>query len=152
MADKKKLTVYPSLRALEILGQSAPALNQGLDCWAQVIAEASADNSKLLVAAEWAALADVLNGTLHEPGISNAGEMLAASVEDGDRFDGLGEKWFGKDAAKKVPALGEKLRGLDYAHAWAVIVAVQFFWHNHETISVNETWWTVAFRREHNSD
>lgn len=148
----KKLTVYPGPRALAVLGQSAPMLNQALECWAAVIARASADNSKIFDAAEWKYIADLLNGTLHEPEIGNPGELLASSVEDGAALDGLGEKWFAKTPAARVQVLAEKVRGLDYAHAWAAIVAVQWFWENSDSVSVDAPWWTLAFRRKQAED
>lgn len=43
-----------------------------------------------------------------------------------------------------------KLRDLDYEHAWAVIVTVQWFWEHHdEGIDIGKNpWWTLGFRRQ----
>lgn len=169
----KKITVYPDPQALAVLGTSAPQLNQALECWGNIIARASADNSKDLGAAEWAMLADVCNGTLWEPRVDNPAVLLAAEIEDGHRLNGAGYKWFcgedgelagslerlglGKptkemrDADNRIKALVEKLVAMDYAHSWAVIVAVQWFWDHCELQfdARKDPWWTLAFRRKH---
>ena len=85
----KKLTVYPDPRALAVLGTSAPALNQALECWANVMAKATLDNSKSLGKEEWGLLADIINGTLHEPIWGNPGELLAGAILSGNQ-DGNG--------------------------------------------------------------
>lgn len=154
----KKITVYPDMRALAVLGTSAGNLNQAIECWASIIARATADNSNDFAAQEWCLIADVCNGTLWEPNIENPAVLLAAEVSDGHRLNGTGYRWFCdakgeatkemKAADNKVKALVEKLAALDYAHAWAVIVAVQWFWQNTErNIDVRaEPWWTLAYR------
>jgi len=167
----KKITVYPDPRALAVLGASAPALNQALECWANIVARASADNSKDFAAAEWCLLADVCNGTLWEPVVENPAALLAANVADGHQLEGAGYRWFGgeegdrdaslarRDAGQPrqttraadaaVQALSEKLAALDYAHAWAVLVAVQWFWDHaeHHSDPRQDPWWTLAYRR-----
>lgn len=150
MARKdKRTTVYPSERAMEIIGIGASKLNQALECWAETIAQASADNAKTFRKEEWLYLADLLNGTMAEPQIGSAGQMLAFEVTDGHELDGLGGKWFGDNADQEVQDLVTKLNTTDYAHAWALIMAIQFFWDNCQQIKLTEDqWWTIPFRRE----
>ncbi len=167
----KKLTVYPSARTREILGDSATYLNQALECWADLIARATADNAESFAPLEWAIIADVCNGTLWEPGVGNPGIMLAAEVEDGHRLDGTGYKWLGDEGTElagsldrigagkstkamravdaQVASLVKRLAALDYVHGWAVIVAVQWFW-GHCELDIDartDAWWSIPFRR-----
>ena len=91
----------------------------------------------------------------------NPGYLLAAAVEDAHRLENIGAQcldWGGNDSTvikdknidAAVAGVVEKLRNLDYVHAWAVIVAVQWFWEHHdEGIDVkDDQWWTPAFRRQ----
>lgn len=166
----RKYTVYPDQRAVEVLGASTQSLNQALECWADAIARASADNAQALAREEWNLLADVCNGTLWEPASGSPGVLLAASVEDAHRLDGTGYKWLAdegvelagslervgagkptkatREADARVADLVKRLAALDYAHAWAAILAVQFFWeHPQEIDHAADPWWTTAFRR-----
>lgn len=147
MAPLKKLTVYPAPRSLEILGATAPALNQAIDCWAELMAQASADNAETFRREEWNYLADLLNGTLHEPGFGTPGTIYAMEAADGHRLDRLGDKWFGDNGDAEVSDLVLKLERLDYAHCWAMLSAVQFFWTDLEIDHQTDEWWTLSFRR-----
>lgn len=144
---KRVLSVYPHLRALQVLGRSAAGLNQALECWADLVGRATDRNAERFGPEEWCYLADCGNGTLWEPAFANPGALLAHQVRDADAFEGLGAKWLRGPA--EVSALAEKLAGLGYAEAWAVILAVQFFWDHHEAIDVQgQEWWTLRFRAE----
>lgn len=67
--------------------------------------------------AEALAILDVCNGVLFDPW---SAPLIWASVADAD---GLGEKWRIDQAA-----LAERLRGLSYAEALAVVDAAERFW------------------------
>jgi hypothetical protein len=108
---------------------------------------------------EWSFLACVLKDRPFDPEYANPGELLATAVEDAHRFENAAVKWFvtGTDfeniqaeADADVGMLVEKLRKLDYVHAWAVIVAVQWFWEHHDGgIDIEkDSWWKLAFRRQ----
>jgi hypothetical protein len=173
----KRYMVYPSSRAAEIIGGTAPTLNQAIECWASLLARAMADNAKTFWNAEptpvtgkredayalkeWGVLADTLKEMRFDPEFTNPGELLATAVEDANRLENVGAKWFSMDLPpeeyseieltdKRVAELAQKLRELDYPHAWAVILAVQWFWEHHaEGIDVKkDPWWTLAFRRQ----
>lgn len=162
-------------RAASVLNLDGPEpdqyVRQALECWANVIARASADNSKDFTASEWCLIADVCNGTLWEPTVDSPATLLAANVADGHRLDGAGYRWFCDDEDERagsverlemgqptkamrqadaaVKALVEKLAALDYAHAWAVVVAIQWFW-SHAELGFDPRatpWWSLAFRR-----
>src|SRR5262245_33319395 len=113
----KRYSVYPASRALEVLGASAPALNQAIECWAALLARATADNSKTFPWYEeglsvghltgkwedmhelrpWCVLAEVLKERHFDPEFANPGELLATAVADAHRFDNVAEKWFLSD-------------------------------------------------------
>jgi hypothetical protein len=169
-----RYSIYPAPKAVEIVGASAPALNQAVECWAALLLRAMADNSdniwpvnpggslapgELHFLHEWCVLAEALRGKQFEPDFAKPGDLLAATVEDAHRLERVGDKWFtsetdgemhAKGLASSVRELVEKLHRLDYAAAWAVIVAVQWFWdHQNEGIDMREDlWWTLAFRRQ----
>jgi len=88
---KKRITTYPSEMALRTLGESSPAMNQAVECWAHVVRQAVADN-----------------------------------------------------AEERARVLAKTLRAMDYAHAWAVIIACQRFWERHETLDLGrDEWWRI---------
>lgn len=134
-----RTTIYPSPRALESVGYGSVALNQAIECWGVQIAHTAHDNAELLTRQEWKYLADVNNGTRWMPRDTSPASGLEAQVLDGDKLDGLGAKW-----DVDAEALAAKLRPLDYTHAWAVILACEKFWRNHETIDMEkDEWWRL---------
>jgi hypothetical protein len=171
-----RYSVYPAPKAVEIVGNTAPALNQAIECWAALLARATADNSRMFHQTdtknasltgeywgmdEWSLLTEVVKGMRFDPEFANPGQLLATAVEDAHRLEYIGAKnldWGGCDSSvitekhidAEVATAVEKLRNLDYAHAWAVIVTIQWFWEHHsEGIDIkNDPWWTLAFRRQ----
>jgi hypothetical protein len=171
-----RYSIYPAPKAVEVVGSTSPALNQAIECWAALLARALADNDKTFSQSfsdniagvwreqplhEWGLLTEALNGIRFDPEFANPGDLLAAAVEDADRLENAGRKWFysqfdevgdaylkGRDSA--IKKLVKKLRELDYAHAWAVIGASRWFWeHYKEGIDIEkDQWWTLAFRRQ----
>ena len=172
-----RYSVYPSPKSVEVVGNSAPALNQAIECWAALLVRAMADNSKIIFPVdpagtgplftpgqphflhEWCVLAEALQGKRFDPDFANPGDLLATAVEDAHRFESVGDKWFKSEFDGEMHATGlkrcfvelvEKLHRLDYPHAWAAIVAVRWFWeHQDEGIDIwKDPWWTPAFRRQ----
>lgn len=172
-----RYSVYPNTRAVDFLGNSAPALNRAIECWAALLTRAMADNAKkiwnpqavnssgrledMYAIQEWCVLADTLKDMPFNPDFANPGELLATAVEDANKLDDIGSKWFMENlpsedysrvelADKCIAELAKTLRGLDYVHAWAVFVAVQWFWEHHaEGIDIKkDEWWTLSFRRQ----
>jgi hypothetical protein len=173
-----RYSVYPAPKAVEVVGNSAPALNQAIECWAALLARAMADNDrtfeqadrvvmhferKLCQMNEWSLMAEALKGIRFDPEFANPGQLLATAVEDAHRLEYIGAEcldWGGNDSTvikeKRIDAevakVVEKLRDpqFDYAHAWAIIITIQWFWeHRDEGINVKEDpWWTLAFRRQ----
>ncbi len=171
-----RYSVYPAPKAVEVVGNSAPALNQAIECWAARLARAMADNDRTFEQAdrivmhferkmcqmnEWSLIAEALKDKRFDPEFANPEQLLATAVEDAHRLEYIGAKCLDRgehdstiikdkpiDAA--VNEVVKKLRNLEYVHAWAVIVAVQWFWEHHdEGIDIKEDpWWTLAFRRQ----
>jgi hypothetical protein len=139
------------------VGDGHLAAKQALACWADLLDQATRDNAKTFSRSEWNYLADVNNGCSPLFTMLGAGgkglrmmpTMLWANVEDGQRLDGTGEKWFpAKQADQKVAELSKKLQALDFVHSWAVVVAIQFFWQHTDIDHGEQPWWTLEFRRE----
>jgi hypothetical protein len=176
----KRYAVYPAKKAVEALGSSIPSLNQAVECWAALIARAMARNADTFWNSshcslpvdvgfddehqgidEWCLLAELLKDIRVEPEFPNPGELLRTAFEDAQTLEKVGQKWFrsefdGELAAKglerAVKGLAEKLRTLDYVHAWALITAVQWYWDHNERIDFRkDPWWTHAFRRQPDS-
>ena len=165
-----RYSVYPAPKAVEFLGNSAPALNRAIECWAALVARAMADNAKTIwnygafepgdyVLKEWCVLAEAFKEMPFNPEFANPGELLATAVEDANRLDNIGANWFSTEREDRsyiemidecVAKLGKKLRGLDYAHSWAVTIAVEWYWEHHdEGVDIKkDEWWTLAFRRQ----
>src|SRR5437667_410268 len=90
--------------------------------------------------------------------------MIASTVEDAYRLETIRGAWlFSDDEADSpdhlspgwkhsddaIKELIEKLKKLDYSHAWAAIVAVKWYWDRHTQINCEmDEWWTLAFRRQ----
>jgi hypothetical protein len=147
----KRITVYPEPRTLKILGQTTPLLNLALDCWAKQILAGAAKVEGLLTKAEWLFLADCLNG--HMAAACEDASSLVLSVHDSHELDGIGEKWFESEVKEHVEEFKQKLRGLSYPAVWAVYLAVQFFWDNHEVLDLlSDDWWQISFRTRWNRD
>ena len=41
-----RYSVYPAPKAVEVVGNSSPALNQAIECWATLLTRAIADNAR----------------------------------------------------------------------------------------------------------
>jgi hypothetical protein len=170
----KRFMVYPAPRAIELLGGSSPALNQALECWAAELARASAQNCDrhtgfsesyfeqisadkcdIHEIHDWAVLAYSLKGKPFDPEFSRPQELLAAAVEDAHTLEKVGNKWVvseidltSREVDAAIAQLAHKLRGLTFARAWAIIVAVQWYWEHHEDLDlIRVDWWTLSFRR-----
>jgi hypothetical protein len=168
-----RYSIYPAPKAVEVVGNTSPALNLAIECWAALLVRAMADNSKSISPAnptgtlapdelhflhEWCVLAAALKGKRFDPDFANPGDLLATAVEDAHRLENIGEEWFQSETDGEMREAGlrscitelvKKLHGLDYAHAWAVIVTVQWFWEQNDGIDIRkDPWWTLTFRRQ----
>jgi len=171
---EKRFAIYPAPRAIEVVGDSLPALNQAIECWAALVARATADNAKNFqerfkgddlfydTFAEWSMLAEVLKGMRFEAEFMNPGGLIASTVEDSHRLEGTGDRWLPlhydeenrqPEIDELVRKLVEKLRNLDYSHAWAMILAVRWYWEHADSIDLKAYWWwTLQFRRRSKSE
>ena len=75
--------------------------------------------------AEWSLMADALNGTATMPDFRCISFALIASVEDSDKYDGLGAKW-----EVDINLLVEKIDKLTAAQVDAVFTRVEEFWNS----------------------
>src|SRR5262249_20690041 len=105
---------------------------------------------------DWAVIAEALRGMHFDPEFAKPGELLATAVEDAHRLERIGAKWYQpipeedfSELEKDVNELVTKLRVLEYEHAWAVILVVQWYWEHEQdgTNIKNAPWWTLSYRR-----
>lgn len=141
----KKISIYPDETALYACGGNAGSLNAAVECWAKTL-DRSAGALSDLSRTDWCLLADVLNGTWTLPDWSPA--FVAAEVEDSQRLDGTGDKWYGDGKGERGTAsLLSKIHPLDWYGGQALLAAVRFFWDHHERINPQkDEWWTIAYR------
>src|SRR5262245_60026724 len=116
-----RYSVYPAPKATEVLGDSAPALNQAIECWASLVTRATADNAKKFAKQDqpdmfgqsghpmhdWAFMAEALKDVRIDPDFPNPSAILATAVEDANRLHDLGAKWFD---AEELQGLWDKYK------------------------------------------
>jgi len=147
-------TVYeqmllPTPLVVQVLGVTVPGLTKALECWAWTLTKVGRDLENRFDQSEWCFLLELLNGVDQVPLMDDAGKGLAENVLECDQSDALGDKWFTEAPRRRVRALADKIRPLDYAHIWAIFVAVDFFLDYRSTIDPQrDPWWTLAFRQE----
>lgn len=74
---------------------------------------------------EWAALADLLNGSVINEEYRQRPDMLVAEIEDGDKYDGICGKWgISRDALIK------KARKLTGEQTDALYGRIEDFWQH----------------------
>jgi len=171
----QRFAIYPAPKAVELIGDSLPSLNQAIECWAALIARATADNARVFQEpdldgndqgfAEWSLLAEVLKGMKFEAEFMNPSGLIASAVEDAHRLENLGSKFLVYVQERTVSSMFKnrqpefddgvqklvvKLRShnFGYVHAWAVIIAVRWYWDRVGKIeALRDRWWTLQFRR-----
>lgn len=134
-----------------LFGVNPERYTLALSAWVNQLARATHEAAQVLTRAEWNYLADACNGLMVDPGVSNPDVFLWAEASDAHKLNRLGDKWFpaGKKADAAVASLVTRLQQLTYAHAWAVIAAIQWFW-DHCAADVDhqrDEWWSLPFRR-----
>lgn len=173
-SDRRYL-VYPSPRAVEVIGGTSPELNQALDCWAGELARAITKNAesfrgghmakgdkqvRVQASEHWTMLSVSLQKKNFDPEYPKPGELIASAVEEAERFEGLwtkrrlNAKGSDSDCATETELLNTdfaafltQLRQLDFVHAWAIINTIAWYWQNHTRIDSNkDQWWQLWFR------
>jgi hypothetical protein len=167
-----RYSIYPAPKAVELLGDTAPALNQAIECWATLVTRSIADNSRKFSKRsgdpadgqpldEWGMLAEGLKEVRVDAEFPNPGALLATAVEDAHRVQNIGWNWFDAEhlqghwdeydslREKVIKELIKKVQELDYSHAWALLLTVRWFWQlSAEGADIkNSEWWTLEFRR-----
>lgn len=135
------------------VGDGLCSAQQALHAWALILDRATADNAEHFSRDEWCFLADCNNGAsalffCHGDAMRLAQTMLVANVVDGHDLNRTGYRWFEESANQRVQGVVEKLKALDHAHVWAVLVAIQFFWDHSNISPLEDPWWTREFRRQ----
>jgi hypothetical protein len=133
---RRQSTVWPQPGAVATLGgYRARWLNQSIEWWSALLAQASREVAEQFDAAQWQQLAAALSERVFDPAVSRPGLLVADALT--------------AQTSKPAQALARTCADLDYLHAWAVIWAVQWYWDNVEEIKKGDAWWEVDYRRAH---
>lgn len=135
--QRTRVTCYPPLDALAIVGGTAPDVNLAVGAFARMIGRAT--EALDLGEGEWNAIADVLNGCMITSEFPPQ-QYVALEVSDGDTLNGLGEKW-----SIDGQALARKISEMDDVSAWAVVFAARFFWSYYQH-DLPHDWWRIRHR------
>jgi hypothetical protein len=147
--DTAALSVRPPRSVAPDLGDvKSVELALAVRCWAKVLRVAGRDVASLFSAAEWDLIARALRGRGVEPEVSAPAALLADYVSDAQP-DAGGAAHEGPPHRKGVPPLAERLAGLSYPQAWAVVVAVRFRWAHAAELAPGEEWWQRSCRVRH---
>ncbi len=161
--DKRQISLTIDLDLLRALAldpkeHGAVQVAAALARYAEHVGRAARRVEKVLIRAEWNALADVLNGCADLWDYSETPLphllMIRADVEDGHRLDGLGCKWFGDGQAgdRGIKDLLCKLGKMTDLEGDAIAAAVRFFWTDPPLLGARridhgtDEWWTLAYR------
>jgi hypothetical protein len=133
---RRQSTVWPQPGAVTTLGgYRARWLNQSIECWSALLAQASREVAEQFDETQWQLLAKALSERVFIPAVSRPGLLVADALA--------------AQTSKPAQALARTCADLDYLHAWAVIWAVQWYWDNVEGIKKGDAWWDVDYRRAH---
>lgn len=152
-------TVYaPKSVAVPLGGFRSTPLTQAIRCWAKILESASLEVQDKFTADEWAYLAAVCDQKEHsfDPAWNDPEDQLAQLAQRGADYEiGLFHLHKQKAHAKTaVSQICERLKELDYVHAWAVIWAIQWRadWAAGKPIPEGEEWWTLGHRQKHSKE
>ena len=104
---------------------SLPEMAEALEALEYIQAYSKREMKGKITPAQWCYLADALNGTIVTPEFICNKQALAASVQDADDFDNLGQKW-----EVNVPNFVETILGLTGAETYTVFRHVHNFWND----------------------
>lgn len=128
VASNRK-TVYPSDYIQGVVGRSAPDLNHAIACWAAQLLLCVDDNAQTFPGGDWYSMREAFRGFELEAFCPYPGAILGTRLRAEHFADARKFKW--------ADAVAEKLDGLDYAHAHALLAVI----HRAETSGI-ERWWT----------
>lgn len=145
-ATRNIMSVYPPRYVGAPLGgYRSTTFSTALRCWAHVLSEAALEVAQCFAQEEWEYVFHSIRGRTIEPEFSRPGAMLAELAVQRHRNTGAGDELPGRSPDRAVDAVAEKLRELNYAQAWAVVVACGWR-EEHDPADRPAGWWTVAFR------
>lgn len=150
-ARDRQMSVSPNHWVDGVLGgRRTVLLNRAIECWATQLGKLTQEVAPLFNGNDWAFLLDALAGRASEfsPMTRDAGAMLAQAVGDADATRGIGQTHFGNRHRSRVEDVRLKLDRLSYAHAWAVLWALDYGAGLDPESQASEEWWTLAHRTQ----
>lgn len=145
------MSVYPPRKVeIPLGGYRSTPFTQAIRCWAKLFEPACVEVAAAFSSEEWQFLWAATKGdtTAFDPEHSRPGSMIAERIERAIVFQiGLEELHKSTKIGKeRAAAIAERVRQLDYLHAWAVIWALQWRADFKNGVPDGE-WWTLAHRQ-----
>ena len=127
-------------------------LDRAIECWSQALALALASGhlEGQFDTADFAFLFDALNDVAIEPDVATPNESMAQAVAKAGQRPGLAFAIYGDETGQRLQALVEKVRSLDYLHAWAILWPHRCFLENCDGLDpLRVEWWKMEFVKAH---
>jgi len=138
----KRITVYPGPVAIRVVGETSPRLNTALRGWTTALQQAAVENAARLDREDWQMLTTATENYRPHAEDTAPGVALAGAVSAAQSVSRAGVQWYGADAVQRTYALAAALRGMDYVHVWAVLIASRTFWDQHTRLNpYHDEWW-----------
>ncbi len=106
------------------LEEFSTKLQEIISDFAAMIGRTKREVLEILTEAEMNYLRDLLNSSLIYADQFPVRTILAGSIEDGDKYEGLGEKW-----GVNVPALVQKVKNMAEFQAYTAVKMVDEYWN-----------------------
>jgi hypothetical protein len=128
-------------------GYRTVTLTQAVRVAAQLLGDATCEVSNHFSPAEWQVLAESFHDRAIDPEMPTPGYVLARFVERASHRSGILDR-LGENPQKALNSLIRRLENLSYTHAWAVIIACQFYSQFRTKIEEGDPWWGLSYRHE----
>jgi hypothetical protein len=128
-------------------GYRTVTLTQAIRVAAQLLGDATVAVSDMFTPAEWQVIAESFQNRAIEPEIPTPGYVLGTYVERASHRRVFAER-LGENPQKALNSLIKRLENLSYVHAWAVIIACQFYSQFCTKIEEGDPWWRLPYRHE----
>jgi hypothetical protein len=146
-----QMSFFPRPQAVMGLGgRRVHFMENALDCWLEALTQASADNQVRFDAGDFRFLYEPLHDAMIEPYVANPSERMVEAVEMASQRPALAFEVFSDETGQRVQKLTEKVRNLDYVHAWAILWPLWCFRENCKGLDpARVEWWKMEFVRGH---
>jgi len=110
---------------IDLWGSVSAGTEKAVDAYVALRPRIIQDTMKKFSRSELSAMIDTLNGTMFQSQFASKPQMLAYEMEDGDKYDEIGEKW-----EIDVDLLVNKIKLLNPASCYFMQEEINRFWYN----------------------